>query len=173
MLSEDSQPEVELLQVLMWGSSRLDSARVFCPQIGLEKDDGLVPRWCHSNSFKWCRLTQATAVYPVWNWQRKGKQKASRREKSCQRGLPALTWDWTTDFSGQHRAFTEARNQEWMAWPHLWIRWATRSSVKQCDIVDKMSFFLSNTDIIWGQCYNLRLIFCVCHFGIIVKYPMG
>lgn len=63
VLSEDSQPEVELLQVLTWGSSRLDSAGVFCPQIGLEKDDGLVPGWCHSNSFKWCRLTQATAVY--------------------------------------------------------------------------------------------------------------
>lgn len=47
------------------------------------------------------------------------------------------------------------------------------SSMKQCDIVDKMSFFLSNTDIILGHCYNLRLIFCVCHFGIIVKCPMG
>lgn len=45
--------------------------------------------------------------------------------------------------------------------------------MKQCDIVDKMSFFLSNTDIILGHCYNLRLIFCVCHFGIIVKCPMG
>ena len=29
--------------MLTWGSSRLDSAGVFCPQIGLEKDDGLVP----------------------------------------------------------------------------------------------------------------------------------
>ena len=33
--------------------------------------------------------------------------------------------------------------------------------MKQCDIVDKMSFFLSNTDIILGHCYNLRLILCL------------